>query len=577
LQQRIERIDDIPLLLHWLDAMRVQESIDSIWLPHGNRGGLSYGQLASLFVTYVVHSLNHRLYQMEEWLTSHLAVIQSSTGWDLTAKDATDDRLARMLEVLGSTDDDNLRFQREMGRHLIEAYELPTEVARYDTTSFSVYHAPGRQGPDSILRFGYSKDHRPDLPQFKQGLATLDPAGLPLFSETLPGNGSDDPLYFPAWRQLKQNIGHADFLYVADCKASALSTRAAIDQEGGFYLFPLPMTGEIPEQLCQLVLHPPAELQPIFLAPTADQKVPPTKIGQGFAVHKPMQTNLDGGSLHGWNEQWFVVQSHAYAESQTKACIERIQKAEQELQRLKPKKAETPQQFQHRAEKVLENRDCQGLLTLEVRETVTQRQKYLGRGRPKADSPRQVVELRQLTLRFQREDASIEQRLRLAGWRIYVSNMAPSRLSLRQSVRYYREEWRVERGFHRYKEGSLPVLPLFLRVPERIKGLMMLLTVALQAITLLEYVARRELAAHQDELAGLVPGNPKMKTRRPTAERLLAQFTQIHLLIEESDSSISGRMVEALSPIQLRILGLLHIPATVYAIAFSQRKFDDSS
>jgi len=36
-------------------------------------------------------------------------------------------------------------------------------------------------------------------------------------------------------------------------------------------------------------------------------------------------------------------------------------------------------------------------------------------------------------------------------------------------------------------------------------------------------------------------------------------------------------MVEALSPIQLRILGLLRIPATVYAIAFSQRKFHDSS
>ena len=557
--------------------MRVQETIDSIWLPHGNWGGLSYGQLATLFVTYVLHSLTHRLYQMEEWLANHFTVIQHCTGWDLSAKDATDDRLARMLQVLGSTASDNLQFQREMGRHLIQAYELPTDVARYDTTSFSVYHAPGRQEPDGLLRFGYSKDHRPDLLQFKQGLATLDPAGMPLLSETLPGNDADDSLYLPAWRELKKTIGHGEFLYVADCKASALQTRAVIDQEGGSYLFPLPMTGEIPRQLSRLVLHPPTEPQPISRAATADQLVPPPEIGQGFVVQKPMHATIEGGSLHGWNEQWFVVQSRSYAESQTKACIERLEKAEQELQRLKPKKAETSQQFQHRAEKILKNRSCEGLLSLELQETITHREKYPGRGRPKADSPRQVVELRQLALRFHRDDAAIEQTLQLAGWRIYVSNAEPARLSLEQSVRYYREEWRVERGFHRFKEGSLPALPLFLRVPQRIKGLMLLLSVALQAITLLEYVARRELATQQDQLAGLVPGNPKMKTPRPTAERLLSQFTQLHLLIEESDHGISGRLIEALSPIQLRILGLLGVPATVYAIAFSQGKFHDSS
>jgi transposase len=187
-----------------------------------------------------------------------------------------------------------------------------------------------------------------------------------------------------------------------------------------------------------------------------------------------------------------------------------------------------------------------------------------------------VVELRQLALQFHRDDAAIAQTVRLAGWRIYVSNATPTRLSLEQSVGYCREECRVERGFHRFKESSLPALPLFLRVPERIKGLMLLPTVALQAITLLEYVARRELAAQQEQLAGLVPGNPKMKTPRPTAELLLSQFTQLHLLIEESDHAVSGLLIEALSPIQLCILGLLGIPATVCAIAFSQGKFQDS-
>jgi len=35
----------------------------------------------------------------------------------------------------------------------------------------------------------------------------------------------------------------------------------------------------------------------------------------------------------------------------------------------------------------------------------------------------------------------------------------------------------VEHGFHRFKKGSLPALPLFLHLDERIQGLMLLLEV----------------------------------------------------------------------------------------------------
>ena len=64
--------------------MGVQENIDSLWKPHGNWDGLSYGQLAQLFLTYVLHALNHRLYQMEQWVDDHETVIEQITGWDFT-------------------------------------------------------------------------------------------------------------------------------------------------------------------------------------------------------------------------------------------------------------------------------------------------------------------------------------------------------------------------------------------------------------------------------------------------------------------------------------------------------------
>ena len=145
---------------------------------------------------------------------------------------------------------------------MIEAYALPSEVARTDTTSFSVYHQPSADDASEpeLIHYGYSKDHRPDLRQYRYLLSTLDPAGIPLASQTLADNGSDDEVYVASWHRLSRIIGHCQFVFVADCKASALATRGAIQQQGGVYCLPLAATGQPPELLKQWVLHRPASI-----------------------------------------------------------------------------------------------------------------------------------------------------------------------------------------------------------------------------------------------------------------------------------------------------------------------------
>lgn len=55
-------------------------------------------------------------------------------------------------------------METSLSKHLIKAYELPTEKARSDTTSFSVYHQQSETEVDSfMIKFGYSKDKPPDL------------------------------------------------------------------------------------------------------------------------------------------------------------------------------------------------------------------------------------------------------------------------------------------------------------------------------------------------------------------------------------------------------------------------------
>jgi transposase len=77
---------------------------------------------------------------------------------------------------------------------------LPTATTRHDSTTVSVYQDVAEEEEDeadSILGYGHSKDHRPDLKQFKVMLSTLDPVGLPLTCQVVNGKRADDKLYIP--------------------------------------------------------------------------------------------------------------------------------------------------------------------------------------------------------------------------------------------------------------------------------------------------------------------------------------------------------------------------------------------
>ena len=567
---KIERVDTIPLIYAMLTKMGVEEVIDKTFAPHGNWTGLSYGQLSVLFVTYVLHTLTHRLSSVESWVKEHKTVIERVTGYQLTEKDFTDDRLGRLVEVLGYDMEMIYEFQLQMGRKLIYGYQLPTDVARYDTTSFNVWHQPGSL-QNGLLKLGHSKDRRPDLLQYKQGIAVLDPAGVPILSETIPGNLADDPLYLPAWKRMVKTLGSAAFLYVADCKAASLETRASINFGQGYYLFPLPMTGETPKHIKELVLNPPETIEDIALTPKSEEEDVRT-VGKGFAVNRELETLLPTGEIHHWEEQWMVTRSDAHANRQNQSLTARIEKAADKISGLKPKTNESAALFQTRAEKILENSKVQDYLHVEVNETITLQKKYTGKGRPGPNRPFKTVEVRTLSVNVHRDAAAIEQFKLLAGWRIYVTNVPADKMTVNQSTQYYRDEWLVERGFHRFKKGNIPALPLFLRIPERIKGLMLLLTIALQAMTLMEFVSRRELAKNKESISGLVPGNPKMKTSRPTAERMLSQFDNLNLFIEEGKKSVRAILIGGLTQLQKQILSLLNFPEELYDLSFTQAK-----
>lgn len=554
-----ERIDELPLVIHCLKQMQVDSVIDrALGSAHGNWEGLSRGELALLYVSYVVMNCTHFLSPMQAWVGEHLQSLSQALGKPVREVDATDDRLAIVLSDLG---DETIRpgeqVEQEMGQHVIRAYALPTETARIDMTTASVHHQPTHE--DGLMRFGHSKDHRPDLRQFKVALGTLDPVGLPLATVTLSGEQADDPHYLPVWDRLATTIGRPDFLVVGDCKLASLANRAHIQAHGGWYLTPLPMTGTTPAELRTWVQQPPGRVLKIRLP---DQEAP---VGQGFTLAVPCTwTDPDTQARVIWDERQLVVQSEAHAERQRRGLQARLEKAEQALQALNAKPTTEQEPLATRAQAILTRYQVAEFLSLTFRERVKQHTRYVGAGRPGPNRRVATVKTQTWTVQMRRRAAAIREFEHLAGWRVYVTNAPVPRLSLSGAVNCYRQEWQPEHGFHRLKGGLLALVPLFLRDDQRIRGLLILLGIALRLLTLTEFCMRRDLAASGETLKGLYAGNPVRATAQPTTERLLKVFHNITLYRHETATEVWFELTP-LSALQHRILQGLGIPTSVYA------------
>jgi transposase len=100
-----------------------------------------------------------------------------------------------------------------------------------DTTSI---YFEGRGG-ESIGQRGYSKDHRPDLPQMIVAVV-LDDEGKPICCELLPGNTADIKTLIPVVDRLRQRFGIQDVCLVADRGMISKGTITELSARGIRYI-----------------------------------------------------------------------------------------------------------------------------------------------------------------------------------------------------------------------------------------------------------------------------------------------------------------------------------------------------
>ena len=85
---------------------------------------------------------------------------------------------------------------------------------------------------------------------------------------------------------------------------------------------------------------------------------------------------------------------------------------------------------------------------------------HLGPGRGGPDRPqRTLVTVRYPITAVSQPAAAIAAQQETLGWRAYVTNAPATQLTLADAVLTYRDEWLIERGFHRLKGAPFIARP----------------------------------------------------------------------------------------------------------------------
>ncbi len=560
-----ERVDDVALLIGQMVKMGLPEVLDRHIPRHWTQRGLSWGWTAVIWLAYIGTEGDHRKVSVETYLKGMHHTLSHLTAQVIAPLDFSDDRLSHLLKHLSKPTYWH-QIEHDLNARSIDVYPLPQDVLRCDATTVSGDHKVTAEG---LFQFGHSKDD-PTRPQIKVMIGSLDPMGMPLATDVLSGERADDGLYLPIIERIRTGVQTTGLLFVGDCKMSALDTRAYLARHQDCYLSPLPLTGATAEAMDAWITTgvrkgEAGELERIWRTNDRGHEV---LAAEGYEFERTC--GAPDGDME-WRERVLVVRSPMHATQQAAGLEKRLRHAETQLTALTPPRGRGKRQITDEATLVeaialvLTAHRVDGLLSVAWEKQVEQTTHYVGRGRGSLSREKRVIQkTRSHITHIARQEDTIVARRQRFGWKTFVTNAGPKRLSLQDAVLGYRNEYRVERIFHRLK-SRVHIAPLFVKLNDQIEGLTYLLTLGVRVLTVMEFVLRRSLQNDHAKLPGLHPENKTKMTDTPTAERILKAFANVSLtIIQNAAGEDILRRLTPLSGLQKDILQRLGLDAALY-------------
>lgn len=523
----VKRLDHLGLVAGMCNELGLVEYFDKSLPSCGPDKKLSHGQLVLGMIINGLGYTSQPLYMYPEYMQDK--PLDRLIGNGITASNFNQHSLGRTLDQLYESDVSDL--YSKFALKVVNYLGLQPSSLHLDSTSFHVdgdkYNNDGNDKHAVQITYGYSRDHRPDLHQVILNLIVDNHAGIPLFMQANDGNSSDKSNFAEIIKEHTESLKAAisNRYMVGDSALYTPDSITAIHNSDGYFVTRVP---SIIKEAKELSLN----------CKIADM----TNIVDGYYA---METKSEYAGIL---QRWIVIFSE-------KAFHREIITLDKNLLKQSEKEAK---QFIELQSKVFScEADAISALNLFIKkckyitihpEKPTRIGCYNKKGRPAKSTNPDYYEYfvnGSSYIKFATRDELRADK----GVFILATNDFAAEFSMDKILEVYKSQQSVERGFRFLKSPEFFAASFYLKKPERIEALLMIMTLCLLIYCALQYKIRQELLKQNK----FFPDQKDKDYQTPTARWVFFCFSGLNITLINNEHMIFTQ----LKPRQKIILDVL--------------------
>ena len=502
---RTQILDHLGLVAGMFEELGITEVIDKATQQDPGMRIVTAGHAVKAMVLNGLGFVNQQLYLVPHFFQNK--PISRLIAPAIQASHLNDDTLGRALDTLydyGVTELYSL-----IAATAAKRLGLAPTFTHLDSTSF---HVDGRYNSDATpddqvvhITHGSSRDHRPDLNQVMLELIVEHQAGIPLLMQPLSGNSSD-----------AQEFGQVIRNHIAHLHTTYGSTYLVADSA----LYSADNLQKLAETQLKWITRVPATLREAqaVLAQADPQTMAPLREGYRFRVVP--------STYGGVAQRWVLLYSEQRQPHAQRAVDKQWRKhSAEEVQAFKSL-CRTAFACEADAQQALTSFAAGLQTTFLHASTICSTPHYGKRGRPGPGAqPEQIVYhiTGALASRLTDRRARIDQQ---SCFILATNEWDEAQLPAPAVLDGYKGQVYAERGFRFLKDPQFLASSLYLKKPERVMALLMVMTICLLVYAALEYRIRHALQEH----GATFPDQKGKRIQYPTARWVFHYFVGIHVL-----------------------------------------------
>jgi len=519
----IQNIDHLGIVAGIIDSIGIVEIINEL-IGVEKDEKVNAGQVVKAMIINGLGFVSKPLYMFPEYFET--IACEHLIGTGVKPEYLNDDKLGRVMDKLFIKGLDTIFFI--IAVKAAQKFGVSLSTSHLDSSSIHVHGQYNTSLPEVIfenqkignnqeleeiavkspkeitITYGYSRDHRPDLKQFIIEMICSGDGDIPIFLKLASGNQADSSCFGQIAAEYHKQL-EVNSLIVAD---SALYTESNLKMMSDLqWLCRVPLSIKVAKSLISTI--PESEF--------IDSTIP------GYKLVSKTE------NYAGIEQRWLVVQSQERRESDLRKLTQKITKAESKA--VLDLKKLSQERFACEADAI----KALSKLSTQFKYHQINESKVTPAKSNKKDSLNEISY--QISATVCQDESKINTELLSAGRFIIATNVLDSQeLSDDSMLREYKAQQSCERGFGFLKDPLFFADSIFLKSPERIESMGMIMGLCLLVYTL----AQRQIRNALKESKSTIKNQLGKATNSPTLRWIFQCFQCIHLITLNQEEHISN-------------------------------------